>query len=167
MATIFVREHNAICDRLRDEYPFWTDEEIFQRRAPRQRGADREDPHGRVDARGDQPSDHEDRPPRELVGPRRRAAAQGRLYDDEVVSGIPGSETNHYGVPYSLTEEFVAVYRMHPLIPDDYSFRAAADDSAIREATFREIAGPYATGVMEEIPISDLSTRSGRSIPGS
>ena len=86
--------------------------------------------------------------------------------DDEVVSGIPGSETNHYGVPYSLTEEFVAVYRMHPLIPDDYSFRAAADDSAIREATFREIAGPYATGVMEEIPISDLLYSFGTIHPG-
>jgi hypothetical protein len=28
-------------------------------------------------------------------------------------------------VPFDLTEEFAAVYRMHPLIPDNWSFRAA------------------------------------------
>ena len=44
----------------------------------------------------------------------------GRVTSDEVIHGIPGSATDHHGVPYSLTEEFVAVYRMHPLIPDDF-----------------------------------------------
>jgi hypothetical protein len=41
----------------------------------------------------------------------------GRISSSEVVSGIPGSRTNHFGVPFWLTEELVAVYRMHPLIP--------------------------------------------------
>ena len=36
----------------------------------------------------------------------------------------PGLATNHHGAPYSLTEEFVAVYRMHPLLPDDFTFRS-------------------------------------------
>lgn len=35
----------------------------------------------------------------------------------EAISGIPGSTVDHQGVPYSLTEEFVSVYRMHSLIP--------------------------------------------------
>lgn len=35
----------------------------------------------------------------------------------EVISGIPGSGTNQDGIPYSMTEEFVSIYRMHPLIP--------------------------------------------------
>jgi len=48
----------------------------------------------------------------------------GRLSTSEVISGIAGGKTDHFGVPYSLTEEFVAVYRMHPLIPDDYVFRS-------------------------------------------
>src|SRR5207248_3872289 len=47
----------------------------------------------------------------------------GRISESEVISGIPGSHTDHYGVPYAITEEFVAVYRLHPLIPDDFSFR--------------------------------------------
>lgn len=35
----------------------------------------------------------------------------------EIISGIPGSGPEHDGAPYSLTEEFASVYRMHPLMP--------------------------------------------------
>ncbi|HEX6591173.1 MAG TPA: peroxidase family protein, partial [Moraxellaceae bacterium] len=39
---------------------------------------------------------------------------------DHALSGIVGSAApNNYGVPYTLTEEFVAVYRMHPLMRDN------------------------------------------------
>lgn len=31
----------------------------------------------------------------------------GRISKSEELSGIPGSGVNHFGVPYSLTEEFV------------------------------------------------------------
>ena len=36
-----------------------------------------------------------------------------RLNDNDLLGGIPGSPTDHHGTPFSLTEEFVAVYRMH------------------------------------------------------
>jgi len=39
----------------------------------------------------------------------------------EVISGIPGSGADQDGVPYSLTEEFASVYRMHSLIPGNGS----------------------------------------------
>ena len=52
----------------------------------------------------------------------------GRVSESEVISGIVGGHTDHFGVPYSLTEEFVSVYRMHPLIPEDYTFRSATSD---------------------------------------
>ena len=35
----------------------------------------------------------------------------------EIISGIPGSGADQDGVPYSLTEEFTSVYRMHSLLP--------------------------------------------------
>jgi hypothetical protein len=41
------------------------------------------------------------------------------LDDDELLGGIVGSKADHHTAPYSLTEEFVAVYRMHPLMPDE------------------------------------------------
>ncbi|KAF4962773.1 hypothetical protein FSARC_9177 [Fusarium sarcochroum] len=48
----------------------------------------------------------------------------GRLGDNksEVLSGVPGSNVDHDGAPYCLTEEFVSVYRLHPLIPDNVAF---------------------------------------------
>jgi hypothetical protein len=63
----------------------------------------------------------------------------GRISKSEVLSGIPGSPTNHHGVPYSLTEEFTAVYRMHPLLPDDYTFRSLDDDRILGEMTFNDL----------------------------
>jgi Animal haem peroxidase len=50
-----------------------------------------------------------------LLGPKAR---RGR---NEFLTGIPGSRANHHDVPYTLTEEFVTVYRLHPLLPDDYT----------------------------------------------
>ncbi|MET1079143.1 MAG: peroxidase family protein [Pseudomonas sp.] len=38
---------------------------------------------------------------------------------DHALAGLVGSaKSNNHGVPYTLTEEFVAVYRMHPLLRD-------------------------------------------------
>jgi hypothetical protein len=90
----------------------------------------------------------------------------GRLSSSEVVSGIPGSQTQHFGVPYAITEEFVAVYRMHPLIPDDYELRSAADDRTIEQVTLREVAGPAALKVLAEFPLADLLYSFGTINPG-
>lgn len=39
---------------------------------------------------------------------------------EHALAGLVGSRTpNNYGVPYTLTEEFVSVYRMHPLLRDN------------------------------------------------
>jgi hypothetical protein len=49
--------------------------------------------------------------------------ALGRISKtSEVISGIPGSGADQFGVPYALTEEFVSVYRMHSLVPDKIAF---------------------------------------------
>ena len=41
-----------------------------------------------------------------------------------VFSGLVGlKEPNNHGVPYSLTEEFTSVYRMHSLLPDSLKLR--------------------------------------------
>jgi Animal haem peroxidase len=71
----------------------------------------------------------------------------GRIGSGEVLSGIPGSRTHHDGVRYSLTEEFVAVYRMHPLIPDEV--RICDHDSGLpkRTVSFEDLtATPWERG---------------------
>ncbi|MDQ5817481.1 MAG: heme peroxidase, partial [Actinomycetota bacterium] len=90
----------------------------------------------------------------------------GRISDSEVISGIPGASRDHFGVPYSITEEFVAVYRMHPLVPDDFSFRSAAGDEILQERTFREVAGRHVPDVLGQIPLTDLLYSFGVAHPG-
>jgi hypothetical protein len=41
-----------------------------------------------------------------------------------ILSGYVGMKrTENHGVPYSLTEDFSSVYRMHPLLPDSLHLR--------------------------------------------
>src|SRR5262249_39536364 len=143
MGTIFVREHNAIADALKAAYPQWTDEDLYQR--------------ARLITAALIAKIHttEWTPaiiahPTTITGMsanwwglagKRIHQLFGRLSSSEVISGIPGSETNHYGIPYSLTEEFSIIYRMHPLIADNYTFRSAADDQLIAEYTLPENTG--------------------------
>jgi hypothetical protein len=168
LQTLFTLEHNAICDRLKAAYPEWSDEELFAR--------------GRlVNAALIAKIHTVEWTPAVISHPTTRAALRanwfglagervhkmfGRLSKSEVVSGIPGAETDHYGVPYSLTEEFVAVYRMHPLIRDDWSLRAAADDTELQACTFRELAGPNALALLDRIAMGDLLYSFGTLPPG-
>jgi hypothetical protein len=90
-----------------------------------------------------------------------------RVVQDEILTGIPGTETDHYGVPFSLTEEFVAVYRMHPLIPDSFDFRAAADDSpTIGPREFEQITGPAGADLLRDQDLGDLLYTFGTMNPG-
>ncbi|CAI0455851.1 unnamed protein product, partial [Linum tenue] len=43
---------------------------------------------------------------------------------NDILGGIVGmKKSENHGVPYSLTEEFVSVYRLHPLLPDEFLIR--------------------------------------------
>jgi hypothetical protein len=76
----------------------------------------------------------------------------GRLGRGDFLFGIPGSATEHHGAPYSLTEEFVAVYRMHWLMPDEYSFASATGRRFSREFELLDLIGPAnAATAMEQI----------------
>jgi len=168
MMTLFTLEHNAICDRLRAEYPTWSDDDIFERARI-------------INAALTAKIHTVEWTPAIISHPTSQYALRanwwglemeqlnrlfGRLSSSEVISGIPGSETDHYGVPYCLTEEFTIVYRMHPLIPDDYSFRSADDDRVIVNHTFREIAGPHAEEVLQQVSMTDAFYSFGTSYPG-
>src|SRR4051794_18489332 len=90
----------------------------------------------------------------------------GRHTSNEVVRGIPGSPTALHGVPYALTEEFVCVYRMHPLIPDDYSFRSLADDRVLQERTLPEVSVQHVRERLTEMSMEDALYSFGTSHPG-
>jgi Animal haem peroxidase len=144
---LFIREHNAICDALRREHPEWDDDRLHDK-ARLINAAVMAKIHTvewtpaiiahRTTERGMHANWWG------LAGERVRRRF-GRISPSDVISGIPGSPTDHHGAPYSLTEEFVSVYRMHPLIPDDYEFRSLAgaapthsDFAAIGPGKWRE-----------------------------
>ena len=74
--TLFMREHNAICDELHERHPELTDQELYEKGAPDHRRADGEDPHGRLDAGDHRPPDDGARAARQLVGPGGREPRQ-------------------------------------------------------------------------------------------
>jgi hypothetical protein len=90
----------------------------------------------------------------------------GRLSSDEVLSGIPGSPTDHHGVPYAITEEFVAVYRMHPLLPDDLSFRSVQDNQIVLETTFPQVAFAQARPALHTVGFTNALYSLGTQHPG-
>src|SRR5215212_8153384 len=166
--TLFTLEHNAIADRFHAEYPAWSDDEIFAR-ARLVNAALLAKIHT-VDwtpAIISHPTTH--RAMRlnwwGLAG-ERVSRAVGRLAESDLISGAVGSSRQHFGVPYSLTEEFVAVYRMHPLIPDDYAFRSAADHRLLLERDLSGVAQRSALEVLSQVSLTDLFYSFGTAHPG-
>jgi hypothetical protein len=168
MHTIFTLEHNAICDRLKREYPNSSDQELFDRArlinaaliakihtvewTPGILGHPTLQVAMRANWWG-------------LAGETVRKMA-GRISRSEVISGITGSQTDHFGVPYSITEEFVAVYRMHPLLRDDHEFRSAKDNRLLEERTFPEVAFGRARPVLERVGVENALYSCGIMNPG-
>ncbi|PHH72154.1 hypothetical protein CDD80_4733 [Ophiocordyceps camponoti-rufipedis] len=76
----------------------------------------------------------------------------GRLTKNSFIRGIPGSGCDMYGVPFSLTEEFVSVYRMHPLIPDNVALFNSSTGShhstlPTKDLLFTQAHSPFKSGL--------------------
>ena len=82
------------------------------------------------------------------------------------LTGMPGSPTINHGVPFSMTEEFVAAYRMHPLLPDEFEFHSAADGRMLGKCNFEGVLGDKARQLAESIGMTDLFYSFGVIHPG-
>lgn len=89
-----------------------------------------------------------------------------RFADNEILFGIPGGRTEMNGVPFSLTEEFVAVYRMHPLLPDQVDIRSVATGQTRRTHQLAQILAEDVHARMAESSMEDLLYSFGRAHPG-
>jgi hypothetical protein len=167
---VFMKEHNAICDRLRAEYPGWTDDQLYHR-ARLINGALMAKIHT------------VEWTPAIIAHPTTQHAMHAQWYGlistrakrlrelapfarSELLTGIPGTPTDHHGTPYSLTEEFVAVYRMHPLLPDEYEFRSAAADELLQEREFPEVGALQCRARLEEMGAANSLYSLGIANPG-
>jgi Animal haem peroxidase len=165
---LFTLEHNSICDRLRGEFPGWSDERLYDKarlinaalmakiHTTEWTPAIIAHPTTRYAMRGTWSG---------VLGERLRRRL-GHVGTGEVLSGIPGSETDHHGVPYSLTEEFVAVYRLHPLIPDEFSFHSAASGELLEQRPFPELGALHVRRRLEELGVENALYSLGIANPG-
>ena len=168
LQTLFVLEHNAICDRFRAEYPSWSDDHLFDRARLINSAllAKIHTVEWTTGILGHPTMQIGMRANWWGVAGERLHRILGRISGSEVISGIPGSPKDHYGVPYAITEEFVAVYRMHPLVPDDFDLRSVSGDEHLQERNFREVAGPRVPEVLDQVPMKDLLYSFGVAHPG-
>ncbi len=166
--SLFMREHNAIRDRLAEAYPQLSPQQLYDKARL-------------VNAALMAKIHTVDWTTAIIAHPTTVAAMRanwfgllgegfarrfGRLTSSVLLHGIPGSPTNHHGIPYALTEEFVAVYRMHPLIPDTFTFRSALDDSVLSEHELPDLTVQNVRARLAETSMTDLLYSFGRANPG-
>lgn len=165
--TLFAKEHNVLCDHLKQENLTWSDQQLFD--------------HARLINAALTAKIHTvEWTPAILPHPATDIALNvnwsgflgedfrsifGRLGPGELLSGIPGSPTEHHAAPFYLTEEFVSVYRMHPLIPDDYQY-FNLEGQLIQENDFFESSGKRTRTVVNEVGIENLFYSLGIAHPG-
>jgi hypothetical protein len=120
---LFAREHNVLCDALKERYPAWHDEELFQRARLINAAliAKIHTIEWTPGILGHPALDFAMHANWSGVPYRVMRAVLGK--DNEAAHGIPGSPMDQHSAPYAMTEEFTSVYRLHPLLPDEMNVR--------------------------------------------
>jgi len=171
--TLFAKEHNAICDHLKKNEKGLSDDEIFEKArlvncaimakihtvewTPGILAHPAIQPALNINWKG-------------LIGhwfgealARKIAGFLPNVSMKDMLTGIPLSETDHFGAPYALTEEFTAVYRLHPLIPDQVEVKNS-QTGALREVfdmvkiAFVQARTPFKAGASMEDAIYSFGT---------
>ena len=165
--TLFIKEHNAICDYLKGHYPTWDDEELFLT--------------ARLVNSALMAKIHTvEWTPGILANPVLQRAMHANWYGllprwvrqkfghvgTEMIGGVVGSDQTHHTAPYSITEEFVSVYRLHPLLPDDYEIRDYRNGQLIEETGFDPIQGVGTRPAIDEYGLANLYYSFGVANPG-
>ncbi|KAL7254782.1 hypothetical protein ACSBR1_009013 [Camellia fascicularis] len=125
LQALFVQEHNAVCDALKKEYHEMEDEELYR--------------HARLVTSAVIAKIHTIDWTVEIFKTDTLLASMrvnwygllGKKFKETfghvgegILEGLVSlKKSENYGVPYSLTEEFVSVYRMHPFLPDHLLLR--------------------------------------------
>ncbi|MEM7709567.1 MAG: peroxidase family protein, partial [Pseudomonadota bacterium] len=88
------------------------------------------------------------------------------LIDRHALTGITETLPDHHAAPYSLTEEFITVYRLHPLIPDDFYLRDARDHRLLDHLKFDALQGRHTSKVMRGTGLENTLYSLGTAHPG-
>jgi hypothetical protein len=165
---LFTREHNEICDHLKSKYPEWDDSRLYAK--------------ARLINSALLAKIHTvEWTPAILPHPTTQLALRTNwqglsgedvqevlsfLDENELLGGIVGSKHDHHTAPYSLTEEFVSVYRMHALIPDEFVIRSSTTGEQVARYELPQISGKAGCEVLKVHSMADLFYSFGVSHPG-
>jgi hypothetical protein len=167
--TLFAREHNLLCDELHRHYPLWSDDRVYHT--------------ARLIISALIAKIHTVEWTPAILATRAIDIALKNnwfgppakdwttrlglwLLDEHSISPIPATKPDHHGAPYCLTEDFVTVYRLHPLIPDDYVFNDCRTGEEICATGFLDIQGRDADEQMRRIGLSNTLYSFGVAHPG-
>jgi hypothetical protein len=168
MHTLFAREHNAVCAALRDEYPSMDEDGLYHTArlvvaaliakihtvewSPAILATDVLEIGLRANWEG---------PPRQWL-----TQLGLWLVDAHALTGIPETLPDHHTVPYSLTEDFVTVYRMHPLIPDDFEIADYRFGRTLDNLGFNDVRGAGTESLIRKVGITNTLYSFGIAHPG-
>ena len=145
--TLFAREHNAVCDRLKEAYPDWDDNRLFNV-ARLINAAVMAKIHSIEWTPGVLPNRSLDAGLNSnwyglftnlfKVGSNRRTVADINVRNPEM-GGVVGNPINKHHQPYGLTEEFTEVYRLHSLLPETINIQQVnGNDGDVEKVPFVE-----------------------------
>ncbi|HEX8104136.1 MAG TPA: peroxidase family protein [Solirubrobacteraceae bacterium] len=166
--TLFAKEHNAVCDALKKENPRWSDQRLF-------------DTAWLVTSALMAKIHTVEWTPGIVNTPALWLAMNvnwsgifgqhlkdrfGRLGDSEIFSGIIGSPQEHHEARFQLTEEFISVYRMHPLIRDDWNIHDFEAGRIAEEVFFDDLMGENTRPFVDKHGLTNLIYSLGVEHPG-
>jgi hypothetical protein len=167
--TLFAREHNVLCDELRARYRGWSDDRVYHTArlivsaliakihtvewTPAILATKALDVGMNSNWSGP--------PARDWI-----ARLGLWLMDVNSSVAIPATFPDHHAAPYSLTEDFVTVYRMHPLVPDDYVLRHHHTGEILGRRSFLDIQGDKADDELRAVGLENVLYSFGLAHPG-
>ncbi|XP_050213898.1 alpha-dioxygenase 2 isoform X2 [Mercurialis annua] len=167
LQALFVKEHNAVCDMLQEHYQEFDDEKLYR--------------HARLVTSAVIAKIHTIDWTVELLKTNTLLAGMrinwygflGKKVKDlfghfcgPTFSGLVGlRKPRDHGVPYSLTEEFTSVYRMHSLLPDKLILKDL-QTQVPQEVAMEEMAGKEGEKRLSEIGFEQMLVSMGHQACG-
>jgi Animal haem peroxidase len=172
--TVFVREHNAVCDILHAAYQDWDDNRLFNV-ARLINAAVMAKIHSIEWTPAILPN-----PALNLGlhvnwyglvtflarnGKDRKTKSAFNIRNAEL-GGIVGNPVNKHGHEFGLTEEFVEVYRLHSMLPETLRLRRRGQDGIAEEVAFSATRQSGSARITQRHAMSDLFYSFGNQQPG-
>jgi hypothetical protein len=172
--TLFAREHNAICDYLKDAYPDWDDNRLFNVTRL-------------INAAVMAKIHSVEWTPAILPNSGLIAGLNANWYGlltnffrcdknkktvadvnvrNPELGGVVGNPIEKHGQPFGFTEEFVEIYRLHSLLPETLKFKRSDTGDKIEEVPLAATRQAGSAKVTQNVPLADLFYSFGNQLPG-